>query len=47
MQHWLDAAEKALAKNAVTFATLPMGEILMPDGYLARLQARGYEVEAP
>lgn len=46
-QHWLDAAEKALAKNAVTFATLPMREILKPDGYLAQLQARGYEVEAP
>lgn len=44
---WLKAAENALAKNRVTFSTLPMRELLKPDGYLARLQAKGYEVEAP
>lgn len=44
---WMQAAEKALAKNRVTFSTLPMRELLKPDGYLARLQAKGYEVEAP
>ena len=44
---WLDAADKAIAKNASTFAVLPMRELLKPDGYLARLQAKGYTVEAP
>ncbi|HJT97704.1 MAG TPA: TraB/GumN family protein [Rhodanobacteraceae bacterium] len=44
---WLDTAAAALDKNAVTFARLPMSELLRPDGYLAKLQARGYSVEAP
>ena len=44
---WLGAARKALAGNAQTFAILPMDELLKPDGYLAKLQAEGYEVEAP
>ncbi len=44
---WFDAAEKALATNTSTFATLPMAELLKPDGYLAKLQAKGYVVEAP
>lgn len=44
---WMEAAEKALAKNAVTFSVLPMREVLKADGYLAQLQAKGYTVEAP
>ncbi|WP_147653748.1 TraB/GumN family protein [Vulcaniibacterium gelatinicum] len=44
---WLEAAEKALAGNGVTFAVLPMRDLLRPDGLLATLQARGYTVEAP
>ncbi len=44
---WLGAAETALANNQVTFATLPMSQLLKPDGYLAALQAKGYVVEAP
>lgn len=44
---WLDAAESALARNRVTFALLSMPEVLRPDGYLAKLQAKGYAVEAP
>jgi hypothetical protein len=44
---WLAAARAALAGNAQTFALLPMDELLKPDGYLATLQAEGYEVEAP
>jgi hypothetical protein len=44
---WLTAARKALATNAQTFALLPMEELLKPDGYLARLHAEGYQVEAP
>lgn len=46
-QHWLDVAEKAMRDNVETFAMLPVDEMLAADGYLARLRARGYEVEAP
>lgn len=46
-RNWMAAAEASLARNASTFATLPIAELLKPDGYLARLQAKGYEVEAP
>ena len=45
--HWLEIAEAALQKNRVTFATLPIAELLKPGGYLSYLQAKGYEVEAP
>lgn len=44
---WLKAAEAALAKNTSTFATLPISQLLKADGYLSRLQAKGYMVEAP
>ena len=46
-KQWFAAAEKALATNAVTFSTLPMRELLSADGYLAKLQAKGFQVEAP
>jgi len=44
---WLAAAEKAISGNAVSFAVLPMSELLKPDGYLAALEAKGYVVEPP
>jgi uncharacterized protein YbaP (TraB family) len=44
---WLDAASASLAKNAVTFARLPIMDLLAPDGYVTKLRARGYKVEAP
>lgn len=44
---WLDAASKALAKNPNTFAVINMADLLKSDGYLARLQAKGYTVVAP
>jgi hypothetical protein len=44
---WLKVAEEALQKNRVTFAILPIAELLKPDGYLSYLQAQGYLVEAP
>lgn len=44
---WLAAARDALAKNDTSFAMLPMGELLSPTGYLARLGAQGYTVESP
>jgi uncharacterized protein YbaP (TraB family) len=44
---WLAAAEDALAKNAVSFSTLPIGAIVGPESYVDRLREKGYEVEAP
>ena len=46
-KEWLSAAEAALAKNAQSFAVLPMGKLVEADGYLAKLAAKGYTVEAP
>jgi uncharacterized protein YbaP (TraB family) len=44
---WLDAAERALAANQTTFATLSVADLLRADGPLARLRERGYEVREP
>jgi hypothetical protein len=44
---WMQSAEAALANNRSTFAMLSIGEMLRPDGYIARFQAKGYVVEAP
>ncbi|HVF34030.1 MAG TPA: TraB/GumN family protein [Candidatus Saccharimonadia bacterium] len=44
---WLEAAEAALAKHRVTFAVLPIGEILDPEGYVEQLRDRGYVVTSP
>lgn len=44
---WLKTAERALAKNASTFALLSMSQVLGPKSYLAELQAKGYTVESP
>ncbi len=44
---WLAAAEAALARNTVSFATLSLGDMLGANGYLAALEAKGYTVIAP
>lgn len=44
---WLVAAEAALARNASTLAILPMSGLLRREDYLARLEAKGYEVIEP
>ena len=44
---WLKSAEAALAVNHTSFAMLPVAQLLQPDGLLARLQARGYDVVVP
>ncbi len=44
---WLEQAQAALASNEVTFAVLPISQLLSADGYVAKLQALGYDVEAP
>lgn len=47
LARWMDVAEGALRKNRITFATLPVWQLVKPGGYLAAMQAKGYEVEAP
>lgn len=44
---WLSEAEASLGRNRVTFSTLPMSDVLSPNGVVATLAARGYVVEAP
>ncbi len=44
---WMTAAEGALAKNASSFAILPVGQMLREDGFLAKLAAKGYVIEEP
>ena len=44
---WLAAADAALNRNAVTFATLDMRDLLGANGFLAKLKAKGYTVLAP
>lgn len=44
---WLSAAESALARNASTFALLPLKEIFDPEGVVAALVEKGYKVEQP
>jgi hypothetical protein len=44
---WLAAVERAFAMNASTVAVLSIDQILKPDGYVARLRAKGYVVEDP
>ncbi|HEY0802760.1 MAG TPA: TraB/GumN family protein, partial [Steroidobacteraceae bacterium] len=44
---WLTAADNALNKNASSFAVLPLGELLKPDGWLSKLRAKGYVIKDP
>ncbi len=44
---WIEAADAALARNSSTLAVLSLERILGPDGFLARLKARGYVVQDP
>lgn len=44
---WMEVVEAALTTERVTFGTLPLSTLLSDDGLLARLQAKGYQVEAP
>ena len=44
---WLAAARAALGSHAQSFAMLPMQELISPNGYVSKLKAAGYQVEAP
>lgn len=44
---WIADAERALGANPTTFAIVPLGKLTRDDGYLARLRAKGYVIDAP
>jgi hypothetical protein len=44
---WIAEAERALTKNRSTMAVVLMSELFEPDGYLAALRAKGYEIVEP
>ena len=44
---WLKAAEKSLTENQQSFAVLEMSDVLLPNGLLAMLKAKGYTVLGP
>lgn len=46
-ENWLAAVDTALATNKTTFAILSLKNILDPNGYIAALKAKGYQVEDP
>lgn len=43
-ENWINAAVNALETKTVSFATLPIEELLDPDGYVGGLAERGYGV---
>jgi hypothetical protein len=43
----LTAIERAVNRNEVTFAALPIQLLLRKDGVIARLRAAGYSIEEP
>jgi len=44
---WVSAAEQGLAANQTTFAIVPLAKLTRDGGYLSRLRAKGYVVDAP
>jgi len=44
---WVDSAVAALAANETTLAIVPLAKLTRPDGYLARLRAKGFTIEPP
>jgi hypothetical protein len=44
---WMVDAERALGANQTTFAIVPLAKLTRDDGYLSRLAAKGYVIEAP
>ena len=44
---WIGAAEHSLAAHQTTFAIVPLAKLTRDDGYLSRLAAKGYLIEAP
>lgn len=44
---WIAEAESSLARHRITFAVLPMNDVIAGNGLVAALAAKGYVVEAP
>jgi len=44
---WLSSAEQALQRNQSTLAVVEIKRFLAPDGWLAQLRSRGYEIQEP
>jgi hypothetical protein len=44
---WLAKADEALERNESSFAVVSIYQLLKPDGWLAKLRARGYLVQDP
>ncbi|HEX6397602.1 MAG TPA: hypothetical protein VFZ95_09275, partial [Steroidobacteraceae bacterium] len=44
---WMSAAAKSLASNETTLAIVPLAKLTREGGYLERLRARGYAIDAP
>jgi TraB family protein len=44
---WMESAEKSLAANQTTLAIVPLAKLTREGGYLARLRARGYDIQPP
>jgi hypothetical protein len=44
---WVGIAEKSLTANQTTLAIVPLAKLTRDGGYLTRLRASGYEIEAP
>ena len=44
---WMEAAEQALEQHGTSLALLPLSLVTSPQGYLAQLAAKGYDVQAP
>ncbi|MBT2119376.1 TraB/GumN family protein [Dyella sp. LX-66] len=45
--YWTQVVDQAMARNAQTFALLPLEEVTSPTGMLSRLRARGYAITEP
>ena len=43
--NWLEAAKNALDNNSVSFAVLPIAQLLRPDGYIAYFRNNGYQIK--
>lgn len=44
---WMSAAEKSLAANQTTLAIVPLAKLTREGGFLERLRARGFSIDAP
>lgn len=46
-EHWYRSVDEALKEQRVVFTILPIAQLLKADGVVAKLQSKGFEVEAP